>query len=108
MNKLVDFADVGPIPEPTIWTKPPMDLDALEAKITGLTPQWPLPGPAEKAIRSLIEEVRELRAAPSPQPRQWGPRIEWKGGESPKTPKKPSPLGRGLGEGSAGNVTECS
>lgn len=31
MSNLVDFADVGPIPEPTIWTKPPMDLDALEA-----------------------------------------------------------------------------
>ena len=31
MNDLIDFADIGPIPEPTIWTKPPMDLDALEA-----------------------------------------------------------------------------
>ena len=62
MNDLIDFADVGTIPEPTIWTKPPLDLDAIEAKITGLTPQWPLPGPAEKAMRELIEEVRKLRA----------------------------------------------
>lgn len=33
MNDLIDFADIGPIPEPTIWTKPPLDLAALEAKI---------------------------------------------------------------------------
>ena len=74
MNDLIDFADIGPIPEPTIWTKPPLDLDALEAKITGLTPQWPLPGPAEKAMRELIEDVRKSRAAPATQPRQGGAR----------------------------------
>ena len=39
-----------------------LDLDALEAKITGLIPQWPLPGPAEKAMRSLIAEVERLLA----------------------------------------------
>lgn len=83
MSTLVDFADIGPIPEPKIWTKPPLDLDDLEAKITGLTPQWPLPGPAEKAMRDMIAEVRELRAAPAAQSRQWGPWIDWAGGDCP-------------------------
>lgn len=40
-------------------------------------------GVSDAVVRSLIEEVRELRAAPSAQPRQWGPWIEWAGGECP-------------------------
>lgn len=57
------------------------DLDALEQDLADK--RLLMSGPAEKAMRSLIEEVRKLRAAQDAQPRQWGPWIPWAGGECP-------------------------